>query len=261
MLKTTFLLLISIVALLSGCASTSTTSGNSIDKIGVWTGYAKNLTYNQTANLKLDIKNYDPASGSASGLALITGSLVGSGKVHGKFTGSSGKFILIPSSGIGAPTYFECKLNGGSMKGTYSIPPQGRIPKQKGKFEVIKDSNTRSGSISNQISQRAKQEVEIWNYGNGITKNTVRITSSHPGVRVEINGDYKGKTPLTLNLAGTRSRSFKKFTKILAYPIHNGGYTQRKYFVSGDKIPSNIYFDMNLVPVRPNKPSVQINLN
>ena len=253
--------LIISVTCYSFLSCTTPTPQFSVDKRGVWTGYAKNLTYKQTANLKLEIDNYDNTSGAASGSALITGSLVGSGKVHGRFTNSTGNFTLIPSSGIGSPISFKSTIKGATMKGTYSLPQQGRIPKQKGVFELVKAGNSSNESISNQVSQRAKQEVELWNYGNGITKNTVRITSSRPGVRIEINGDYKGKTPLTVTIIGTRARNFSRATNIKAYPIHNGGYTQHKYFFTRDRIPSNIYFDMNLVPSKRNRPSVQINVN
>ena len=87
----------------------------------------------------------------------------------------------------------------------------------------------------------------------------VQIESSDPGARVDANGDYVGKTPMTLRIFGDKDGTFHNFGSYLytiqAFPNKPGQYVQTKTFRTGgwfmpeDKIPSRIYFDMNLAPV------------
>ncbi len=83
----------------------------------------------------------------------------------------------------------------------------------------------------------------------------VQIESSEPGVRVEANNEYVGKTPITLKIFGDKDGTFHNFGSqeyiIRAFPLNTNQYMQTKVFRTGgwfsqeDKIPSRIYFDMN----------------
>lgn len=89
----------------------------------------------------------------------------------------------------------------------------------------------------------------------------VQILSDPPGARIEINGDYIGDAPLTVNIPTYRGR-FREITKIRALPRRPGQYTQSKVFSGGftmipnDAVPSRIFFDMSLGPASP-----EINVN
>jgi hypothetical protein len=84
----------------------------------------------------------------------------------------------------------------------------------------------------------------------------VQIESSAPGVRIEANNDYIGKTPCTLKIFGDRDGTFHNFGSyeyvIKAYPepSNTNQFVQTKVFRTGgwfsqeDKIPSRIYFEM-----------------
>ena len=83
----------------------------------------------------------------------------------------------------------------------------------------------------------------------------VQVESSEPGVRIEADNDYIGKTPLTLKIFGDKDGTFHNFGSsdyiIRAYPLSTNQYIQTKVFRTGgwfsqeDKVPSHIYFDMN----------------
>jgi hypothetical protein len=85
----------------------------------------------------------------------------------------------------------------------------------------------------------------------------VRVEASEPDVRIEANGDSIGVAPLTLKIFGDKDGTFHSFGSpdftIRAYPSRPGGIVQTKSFGTGawfgreDRIPSSIYFDMNLV--------------
>lgn len=138
-----------------------TTRQGAIDKKGLWTGHIQNLTYNKGANLKLEINHHETGSGAASGLALITGSLIGAGKFHGNIFNSGGKFKLVPLSGTTPPISFNAKIIGNTMKGTYTIPQYGRTPKQNGVFELVKNQNRKNDSIRNEVVNVANKELKI----------------------------------------------------------------------------------------------------
>jgi len=84
----------------------------------------------------------------------------------------------------------------------------------------------------------------------------VQIESSEPGARVEANGDYVGKTPMTLRIFGDRDGTFHNFGKfdyvIKVYPVRPGQSVQTKTFGTGgwfrpeDRVPGRLYFDLDL---------------
>lgn len=90
---------------------------------------------------------------------------------------------------------------------------------------------------------------------NGTIAYLVQVESSEPGVRIEANNDYIGKTPLTLKIFGDKDGTFHNFGSseyiIKAYPANTNQYPQTKVFRTGgwfsqeDKIPSHVYFDMS----------------
>jgi hypothetical protein len=86
----------------------------------------------------------------------------------------------------------------------------------------------------------------------------VEIISEPSGAKVEVNDDYIGETPLTINLEGWgNTRTFVRNHTIVAHPVSAGGQTQVKIFSGwaepnltyGDKIPKKIYFNMNLIRI------------
>ena len=90
---------------------------------------------------------------------------------------------------------------------------------------------------------------------NGTIAYYVKVESSEPGVRIEADNDYIGKTPLTLKIFGDRDGTFHNFGSseyvIRAFPANTNQYMQTKVFRTGgwfsqeDKIPTRVYFDMN----------------
>ena len=74
----------------------------------------------------------------------------------------------------------------------------------------------------------------------------VTIISDPPGARIEINNNYFGVTPLTINF-NTQYDWFNgevgDFT-VTAYPSVPGQYLQQKRIIP--PIPQTIYFNMNL---------------
>ncbi len=85
----------------------------------------------------------------------------------------------------------------------------------------------------------------------------VQVEASEPGVRIEADGDSIGITPLTLKVFGDKDGTFHNFGNpeyvITAYPARNGQMVQRKVYGTGawfgreDRIPSKVYFEMDLV--------------
>ncbi len=83
----------------------------------------------------------------------------------------------------------------------------------------------------------------------------VQIESSEPGVRIEADNDYVGKTPVSLKIWGDKDGTFHNFGSqeyiVRAFPLNTNQYMQTKVFRTGgwfsqeDKIPSRIFFDMN----------------
>ena len=83
----------------------------------------------------------------------------------------------------------------------------------------------------------------------------VEIESSEPGARVETNGDYVGKTPLTLKIFGDKDGTFHNFGSqdyvIQVFPVNTNQFVQTKVFRTGgwfsqeDRIPGRLFFDLN----------------
>jgi hypothetical protein len=83
----------------------------------------------------------------------------------------------------------------------------------------------------------------------------VEIEASDPGARVEVNGDYVGKTPMTVKVFGDKDGTFHNFGStdfvFEVFPVKPGQYPQRRVFRTGgwfsqeDKIPKRLYFDLN----------------
>jgi len=97
----------------------------------------------------------------------------------------------------------------------------------------------------------------------------VKIISEPLGAKIEVNDNYVGETPLTINLEGWEStRTFIRSNTIVAHPVRAGGQTQVKVFSGwsqpdqtyGDKIPYKIYFNMDLIRI-PEKYDININKN
>ena len=90
---------------------------------------------------------------------------------------------------------------------------------------------------------------------NGTIAYYVKIESSDPGARVEVNNDYVGTAPMTLKIFGDKDGTFHNFGSrdyvIQVFPVKEGQHTQTKMFYTGgwwskeDKIPSRLYFDLN----------------
>lgn len=83
----------------------------------------------------------------------------------------------------------------------------------------------------------------------------IQIEASDPGVKIEANNDYVGKTPCTLKLFGDRDGTFHNFGSyeyvVRAFPNNTNQFIQTKVFRTGgwfsqeDMVPNRIYFDMN----------------
>ncbi len=101
----------------------------------------------------------------------------------------------------------------------------------------------------------------------GMARFSVDIVSDPAGAVIEVNDNYVGKAPLTVELEGwTRTRTFARSHTIVAHPVQDGGQTQVKVFSGwyeasreyGDPIPEKIYFNMSLVRV-PRQYDININ--
>jgi len=83
----------------------------------------------------------------------------------------------------------------------------------------------------------------------------VSIEASDPEARIDVNGEYVGKTPLTLKIWGNPDGRFHDFGSyyyvIQAFPSRTNQFAQTKVYRTGrwftpdDYIPRKIYFDMN----------------
>ncbi len=82
----------------------------------------------------------------------------------------------------------------------------------------------------------------------------VKVESSVPGVTIETNGVYAGKTPLTLRIFGDSVGTFHSFGApeyvLRALPLSTNQFLQTKVFRAGrsgagDLIPGLVFFDMS----------------
>ncbi len=86
----------------------------------------------------------------------------------------------------------------------------------------------------------------------------VLVEASPPGAKIEANGQIVGDTPLRLKIFGDKDGTFhdfgSEFYVIRALPITTNQYAQVRMFGTGrwfgpeDRIPQQIYFDMNQRP-------------
>lgn len=134
------------------------------------------------------------------------------------------------------------------------------------------------GTVDPRIRNRSEREKGP----DGTVAYHVKVESSEPGVRIEADGDFVGTTPLALKIFGDKDGTFHAFGRpdytIRAIPNKPGQYVQIKTYGTGawfgreDRIPSAVYFDMNLAPagtgtnpsdgtgaapVRPSSPSLE----
>lgn len=86
----------------------------------------------------------------------------------------------------------------------------------------------------------------------------VEVESSEPGVRIEANKEYVGKTPCTLKIFGDADGTFHNFGSyhytVTAYPVIAGQQPQTKDFRTGgwftpeDRVPKKLFFDFGPAP-------------
>lgn len=86
----------------------------------------------------------------------------------------------------------------------------------------------------------------------------VPVETSEPGVQIEVNGQSVGATPLRLKIWGDPDGTFHDFGSyyytVRALPSSTNQFTQTAAYATGrawgaeDRIPSQIYFDMNKPP-------------
>jgi hypothetical protein len=86
----------------------------------------------------------------------------------------------------------------------------------------------------------------------------VPVEASEPGVRIEVNGQDVGTTPLKLKIWGDPDGTFHDFGSyyyvVRALPANTNQFTQTMAYNTGrawgveDRIPSQIYFDMSKPP-------------
>ncbi len=94
----------------------------------------------------------------------------------------------------------------------------------------------------------------------------VEVISEPLGARIEVNNDYVGDAPLTVEMFGGQDGRVTRQYVIKAYPV-NVGWTQTKklYFSYGnigrhlcDFVPKRMLFNTNLEPINPTD---NVNLN
>jgi PEGA domain len=81
----------------------------------------------------------------------------------------------------------------------------------------------------------------------------VQIVSQPKGAKIEVNGQYVGDAPLTVDIEASNDGRFWRDTIIKAYPADTG-YTQIKAFngksrwTISDAVPPKIFFDTRTAP-------------
>lgn len=83
----------------------------------------------------------------------------------------------------------------------------------------------------------------------------VRIESSEPGARIEVNDEDVGKTPTDVRVWGDADGTFHNFGSsdfvIRVFPVREGQSVQTKVFRTGgwfsqeDRVPQKLYFDLD----------------
>jgi hypothetical protein len=88
---------------------------------------------------------------------------------------------------------------------------------------------------------------------------SIKIVSEPMGARIEVNDEFVGVTPLTLELPCDGEGMPIERVLIRAMPTQVGGYCQIKFFRptrhynllgddKGNRLPERIFFDMGLAP-------------
>ena len=83
----------------------------------------------------------------------------------------------------------------------------------------------------------------------------VQIVSQPVGAKIEINGQYVGDAPLTVDIEASNEGRFWRDTVIRAYP-KDTGYTQvqvfngKSHWAISDMVPPRIFFDTRNEPGR-----------
>ncbi len=81
----------------------------------------------------------------------------------------------------------------------------------------------------------------------------VQIVSQPTGAKIEMNGQYLGDAPLTIDVEASNDGRFWRDTVIKAYPLETG-YVQIKAFNGksrwpiSDMVPPKIFFDTRIAP-------------
>ena len=86
----------------------------------------------------------------------------------------------------------------------------------------------------------------------------VQVLSDPPGARIEVNGDYIGDAPCTIEVYGDKNRMCSRPVTIVAIPSEAGQYSQTKAVSADALVPHKILMAMNLGPVAP---QVDVNIN
>ena len=83
----------------------------------------------------------------------------------------------------------------------------------------------------------------------------VKVESSDPGARVEVNDDVVGRTPIEIRVWGDSDGTFHNFGSsdfiVKVFPVKETQQIQTKVFRTGgwfsqeDRIPKNLYFDFD----------------
>ncbi len=83
----------------------------------------------------------------------------------------------------------------------------------------------------------------------------VKIDSTDPGARVEVNHDFVGVTPVEIKVWGDRDGTFHNFGSadfiIRVHPVKEGQSIQTKVFRTGgwfareDRVPQHLFFDLH----------------
>jgi hypothetical protein len=86
----------------------------------------------------------------------------------------------------------------------------------------------------------------------------VPVEASEPGVKIFVNQQFVGTTPLTLKIFGDKDGTFHDFGSYIyvvqAVPLQTNQYVQTRIFGTGrhfsheDRIPDRIFFDLDNPP-------------
>ena len=89
----------------------------------------------------------------------------------------------------------------------------------------------------------------------GTIRYFLRVESSEPGVTIETNSVYAGKTPIRLEVFGDKDGAFHNFGSpqyvVRALPLNTNQFLQTQTFSTGSKssagirIPGLLFFDMS----------------